>query len=685
MTIERVPALLLGIIMCAYWGCVVVMVVKVSRRTRKVQRVLVPAQRREQLMWAVWVPLVLAWITLPLVAALVADSGLWFALPAQATASGVFLAVRFAAAGLAVAALLLSIWCWRHMGRHWRMAIDPQQEAKLVQDGPFALVRHPIYALSIGLMLCTVVAVPTLTMILVAAAHITLMQLKARTEEVFLQERFGAAYTEYCGRTKRFVPRSWRAMAAVWNGAASSGNARLTFYQRAMLLWERIHPYNAAHIVRLPGPADAQALRAAATDVCRAAGIGELVVQAWRGTYGYRPLREIPIRVFPPTAEPDWLLRRVIADAMNAPFPCRPHHPMRWILFDESDGAAHYIVLVYHHVVSDAQGIELLLGAVLCRYLNPGGPYNDAPLVTRVPRCTTWINGALRRRGYLHTFRRLLKLDLDLRCSHKMPDDRHGGDETEMVLRTAPRGLHKSLSAACRDRHVGLNDVFSAALVAALAERTTDRHTSRRRHNIALGFMLNGRRNSPEDVTRYFGMCLADTILIVDNPDADLDGLVTQVAAQTRPWKADFDAVAAVSALRVFFIRHVRRALFIPNRRRSYRRLFPMCAGVTTVVVDAERLGVGSGISRYIRACPPGPAAPMALAPTILRDRLELSLVYRPSCLNADAAESLLDGVLAKLAKWAGAAGSKPGGVAVGRNAGDGDLTPAPESAGGGQ
>jgi hypothetical protein len=214
------------------------------------------------------------------------------------------------------------------------------------------------------------------------------------------------------------------------------------------------------------------------------------------------------------------------------------------------------------------------------------------------------------------------------------------------------------LSETCRQRGVGLNDAFSAALVAALAERTTDRHTSRRRRKIALGFMLNGRRHACEDVSRYVGMCLADTILVVGNPDADLDGLIAQVAAQTRPWKADFEGVAAVSALRVFFIRYVRRALFIPNRRRSYRRLFPMCAGVTTVAVDAGRLGSAAGrISRYIRACPPGPAAPIVLAPTILQDRLELSLVYRPSCLPPTAAEDLLESVVAKLATWADSTG----------------------------
>lgn len=662
MTIARAPALVLGLTMCAYWACVVVMIVKVSRKTRAVRRVVIPQQRRERLMWGVWVPLVVTWMGLPLIAGSV-PIGFheWFALPGLA-ASGPAIALRCAAAGLAVVCLGLSIWCWRHMGRHWRMAVDPSQPGKLIQDGPFAWARHPIYTLSMTLMVCTLIVVPTPLVLVITLLHIALMQIKARSEEAFLLQQHGAHYADYCARTGRFFPHV-RHRAAEWPNETSiagpqrpAGDVRLSFFQRAMLLWERAHPYNAAHAVRLPGPVDVRALRAAADEVCRASGIGELVVHRWRGTYSYRPLRAIPVTEFPPSTDPEGLLRRVVADAMNTPFPRRSHHPIRWIVFNEPGGTAHYVILIYHHVVSDAHGIELLLGAVLRRYLSAKGPHADRPLTVQAPRCTAWINGALRRRGVLATFRRLLKLDLALGYAHKMPDDRYGGDETEMALRTASAGLLAELSTACRRRGVGRNDVFAAALAAAIAERTPDRHTSRRRKKIAIGFILNGRRWAPGDVSRYFGVCLADTIVLLNDPDCDLDRLIDQVTAQTRPLKTDFESVAALTALRVFFIRHVRRLLFIPNRRRSYRRLFPVCAGLTTMVVDDTRLGTAMPmIDRYVRACPPGPAAPLVLAPTILRDRLELSLVYRTSCLPVERAEDLLDGVLTRLSEWVAA------------------------------
>jgi protein-S-isoprenylcysteine O-methyltransferase Ste14 len=93
------------------------------------------------------------------------------------------------------------------MGRNWRMAVAPDQQTDLVTTGLYSLVRHPIYALSILLMVCTLVVVPTLPVLGLALVHIGLMLAKARNEERFLAGRHGAVYLHYMQRTGRFVPR----------------------------------------------------------------------------------------------------------------------------------------------------------------------------------------------------------------------------------------------------------------------------------------------------------------------------------------------------------------------------------------------------------------------------------------------------------------------------------------------
>ena len=77
----------------------------------------------------------------------------------------------------------------------------------LISDGLFARVRHPIYAFSIALMIATAIVLPTLPMALVAALHVVLMNVKARSEEAHLARMHGDAYLRYVERTGRFVPR----------------------------------------------------------------------------------------------------------------------------------------------------------------------------------------------------------------------------------------------------------------------------------------------------------------------------------------------------------------------------------------------------------------------------------------------------------------------------------------------
>jgi len=204
------PAIVLSGTIWAYWTYVGAMAVRVRRRTRELAGI-VPSQPLEQVMWLIWIPLVAAWMVLPYLAAM-RTTAPW-ALPAFAREMP-FLGLRWLAAGLGIACLAVSIECWRRMGKSWRMAVAPDQKTDLVTTGLYQYVRHPIYAVSILLMLCTVVVAPTVPVAVMAAVHIALMNVKARNEERFLAGAHGAAYDQYCRRTGRFLPRVGRTAAA---------------------------------------------------------------------------------------------------------------------------------------------------------------------------------------------------------------------------------------------------------------------------------------------------------------------------------------------------------------------------------------------------------------------------------------------------------------------------------------
>jgi len=198
-----VPLCILITTVWAYWLGVAAMVVRVRRRNRRPVGI-VPEQRRERFMWLIWAPLVSLWVALP-VRALNSTQAL-LALPSFARDNEAYATARGIAAALAVAALALTVICWLRMGDDWRMDVGARKTA-LITDGLFARVRHPIYALSMLLMVCSLIIVPTWAMGIIAAVHLTLMNLKARNEETHLAQMHGESYVRYMEQTGRFVPR----------------------------------------------------------------------------------------------------------------------------------------------------------------------------------------------------------------------------------------------------------------------------------------------------------------------------------------------------------------------------------------------------------------------------------------------------------------------------------------------
>ena len=198
------PGIVLVATIWAYWLGIGIMITRVRKGTHTLAG-LVPEQRLERYLWLVWVPLVVAWIVLPYLA---------FMHPAFASAfvrqSEGYALLRWLAAGGALACLLLTSLCWSRMGRNWRLDVSTKSHAELITDGPFAYVRHPIYALQRLHMLCSVVVVPTWQMTGLAVVHFCLTQVKARNEERHLLAVHGSAYRDYVARTGMFFPRRGR-------------------------------------------------------------------------------------------------------------------------------------------------------------------------------------------------------------------------------------------------------------------------------------------------------------------------------------------------------------------------------------------------------------------------------------------------------------------------------------------
>jgi protein-S-isoprenylcysteine O-methyltransferase Ste14 len=197
------PALLIGLIVAGYWARVIRLVYKTRKKTGKAGN-FVPPEPLGRMLRIVWYPTVALWIVHPL---------LNFFRPLEQT----FLRnlywqpiVQLVGVAVAAAAFGFTLICWKRMGKSWRMGIDPNEKTQLVISGPYAYVRHPIYALSSLMMIGSVIAVPTPLMLVLALIHISFLQWEARREEQHLLRVHGEVYGRYLAGVGRFIPRPAR-------------------------------------------------------------------------------------------------------------------------------------------------------------------------------------------------------------------------------------------------------------------------------------------------------------------------------------------------------------------------------------------------------------------------------------------------------------------------------------------
>jgi protein-S-isoprenylcysteine O-methyltransferase Ste14 len=100
-----------------------------------------------------------------------------------------------------------AMMCWSLVYfRSWRFRAKLDAGHELATGGPYALVRHPIYAGMNLLALGTAVWLPTILTGLGLALMILGSDLRGRAEEHVLDGAFGEQYRKYRARTKRFLP-----------------------------------------------------------------------------------------------------------------------------------------------------------------------------------------------------------------------------------------------------------------------------------------------------------------------------------------------------------------------------------------------------------------------------------------------------------------------------------------------
>ncbi|MBR7618814.1 isoprenylcysteine carboxylmethyltransferase family protein [Phenylobacterium sp. 20VBR1] len=118
-----------------------------------------------------------------------------------------FPAAQWGLVTLTAASMAFCWWARRHLGALWSFRTTAKAGHHVVDTGPYALVRHPIYTGILAAALAKALLTPSLLGFAGLGVLALAFWLKARVEERFLAQALGGdEYAAYARRVRRLIP-----------------------------------------------------------------------------------------------------------------------------------------------------------------------------------------------------------------------------------------------------------------------------------------------------------------------------------------------------------------------------------------------------------------------------------------------------------------------------------------------
>jgi len=408
---------------------------------------------------------------------------------------------------------------------------------------------------------------------------------------------------------------------------ATSCSGRFNTFQRAMLQWDALHPYLAAHIVRMDGRLDAVRLRRVITARLQAHGLGTVQIDTTAGTFSHTALASDPeIEIIRADTPPLESLRLEVERQLHRPFPTdSPFCPFRFFAIPDAD--SFLLGLVYHHPMADAGSVGMLLLALAGDLAAGDTPANIPRLETHPPRHDRpWLKYPL---IFARNLASLPFRIAAMRRSHRPPlHDVEDMRQRVRFLALERRELDR-LRATAKHWQVTVNDLLLALLLSALAPLAPERFLERRRRNLSIGSIVNVRHDAGVDSAGIFGLFLASFTVSHPVPEGiSLADLAADVHAQTQRIKSRRRAL--LLPLELALSTRLMALCSTSGRKKFYHKNHPLWAGITNMNLNTLRTEKGpDGTRDYFRAVSTGPVTPLVLAVTTFADHMNLGLTWR--------------------------------------------------------
>ena len=108
--------------------------------------------------------------------------------------------------GLTVVGVGFAIWARSVLGQFWSSVVTLKEGHRLIKEGPYQLVRNPIYTGMLTALLGGAVLNGAAPGLVGFGLFVVAISIKIRLEEKVLRDEFGAEFEEYRRRVKSLVP-----------------------------------------------------------------------------------------------------------------------------------------------------------------------------------------------------------------------------------------------------------------------------------------------------------------------------------------------------------------------------------------------------------------------------------------------------------------------------------------------
>ena len=116
--------------------------------------------------------------------------------------------LRWIGITLGCASFALYAWAQATLGKAWSPHLQMREQHHLVTTGPYARMRHPIYAAYIIFMTSIALITANWFFIALLVVSVVVLALRIPKEEQMLIEVFGEEYRTYMQRTGELLPKS---------------------------------------------------------------------------------------------------------------------------------------------------------------------------------------------------------------------------------------------------------------------------------------------------------------------------------------------------------------------------------------------------------------------------------------------------------------------------------------------